>query len=81
MELVKINTTVNTPVTVCFEPVREVGPLALCTWDREVPIDMSGKIRAAFVMLKHIWASRGIKTATEIRHFNSIYQICSVVRF
>nr|KAG5688912.1 hypothetical protein BaRGS_009753 [Batillaria attramentaria] len=64
-ELMKINTTANTPVTVGGEPIREVESLS--TWgvwlmDREAQTETSqpesAKARASMVMLKNVWASK-----------------------
>ena len=77
-ELVKMNTTANTPVTVGGEPIREVGSFVYLGsvadkqggTDRDVTARI-GKARAAFVMFKNIWASGGISMRTKLRIFNS----------
>ncbi|KAL0165193.1 hypothetical protein M9458_040946 [Cirrhinus mrigala] len=77
-ELMKINTTVSTPVTGGGEPIQEVESFVYLGstadtqggTDRDVTARI-GKARAAFVMLKNIWASREITTATKLRIFNS----------
>ncbi|KAL0188422.1 hypothetical protein M9458_015521, partial [Cirrhinus mrigala] len=77
-ELMKINTNVSTPVTVGGEPIQEVESFVYLGsivdtqggTDRDVTARI-GKARAAFVMLKNIWASREITTATKLRIFNS----------
>ena len=77
-ELMKMNTTANTPVTVGGEPIREVEPFVYLGsvideqggTDRDVTARI-GKARAAFVMLKNIWASGGISMRTKLRIFNS----------
>ncbi|KAJ8356884.1 hypothetical protein SKAU_G00196780 [Synaphobranchus kaupii] len=77
-EIVKINTTANTPVTVGGEPIKEVESFLYLGsvvdkkggTDRDVTA-RTGKARAAFVMLKNIWASREISMATKMRIFNS----------
>nr|KAG5706650.1 hypothetical protein BaRGS_005720 [Batillaria attramentaria] len=77
-ELMKINTTANTPVTVGGEPIREVESfvyLAIVAdgqggTDRDVTARI-GKARAAMVILKNIWASKVISTRTKLRIFNS----------
>ena len=74
----KMNTTVNAPITVGGEPIREVESFVFLGWvvdqqggtDRDVTARIS-KARAAFVMLKNIWASRGISMRTKLRIFNS----------
>ena len=75
-ELMKMNTTAITPVTVGGEPIREVESFVYLGsmvdqqggTDQDV-ISRIGKARAAFVML--IWASGGISIRTELRIFNS----------
>ena len=73
-----MNTTANTPVTVGGEPIREVeffvhlGSVV----DQQGGIDRDVtativKARAAFVMLKNIWAAVGISMRTKLRIFNS----------
>ncbi|KAJ8333838.1 hypothetical protein SKAU_G00411570 [Synaphobranchus kaupii] len=72
-EIVKINTTANTPVTVGGEPIMEVESFVYLGsvvdkkggTDRDVTA-RTGKARAAFVMLKNIWASREISMATKM---------------
>ena len=77
-ELMKMNTTANALVTVSGDPIREVESFIYlgsvvdqqgCT-DRDVTARI-GKARAAFVMLKNIWASGGISMRTKLRIFNS----------
>ena len=66
-ELIKMNTTAYAPVTVGGEPIREVDSFVYLGslvdqqggTDRDVTARI-GKARAAFVMLKNIWASGGI---------------------
>ena len=73
-----MNTTANAPVTVGGEPVREVESFVYLGsvvdqqggTDRDVTARI-GKARAAFVMLKSIWASGGISMRTKLRIFNS----------
>ena len=65
-ELMKMNTTANAPITVGGEPIREVVSFT----DRDVTARI-GKARAAFVMLKNIWASGGISMRTKLHIFNS----------
>ena len=75
-ELMKINTTANTPVT-AEEPIREVESFVYLGsvvdqqggTDRDVTARI-GKARAAFVMLKNIWASEGISMKTKLLIFN-----------
>ena len=77
-ELMKMNTTANTPVTVDGEPIREVGSFVYLGivvdqqggTDRDTTARIS-KARAAFVKLKNIWASGGISMRTKFRIFNS----------
>ena len=74
----KINTTANTPVTAGGEPIREMESFVYLGSvvdqqggsDRDVLTNI-GKTRAAFVMLKNIWASREISMRTRLRIFNS----------
>ena len=76
-ELMKMNTTANTPVTVSEEPIREVESFVYLGsvadqqggTDRDVTARI-GKARAAFAMLKNIWASRGISMRTKLCIFN-----------
>ena len=77
-ELMKMNTTANTPVTAGGQPIREMESF-VCLGsvidqqggtDRDVTAGL-GKARAAFVMLKNIWASGGISMRTKPRIFNS----------
>ena len=64
-ELMKINTTTNTPVTVSGEPIKEVESFVYLGsmidrqggTDRDVTARI-GKAKTAFVMLKNIWASK-----------------------
>ena len=64
-ELMKMNTTVNIPVTFGGEPIREVESfvcLGSAPYDQRGDTDRDvtariGKARAAFVMLKNIWTS------------------------
>ena len=77
-ELMKMNITANTPVTVGGEPIREVESFIYLGsvvdqqggTNRDVKARI-GKARAAFVMLKNIWASGGISMRTKLRIFNS----------
>ena len=77
-ELMKMNTTANAPITVGGEPIREVESFVYLGsvvdhqggTDRDVTARI-GKARAAFVMLKNIWASGGISMRTKLRIFNS----------
>ena len=78
-ELMKMNTNANSPVTVCGEPIREVESFVYLGTvvdqqrgtDRDVTARI-GKARAAFVMLKNIWASGGISMRAKLCIFNSI---------
>nr|KAG5711941.1 hypothetical protein BaRGS_026382 [Batillaria attramentaria] len=79
-ELMKINTTANTPVTVerDGEPIREVESFVYLGsvvdeqggTDQDITAKIS-KARAAMVMLKNIWTSKVISTRTKLRIFNS----------
>nr|KAG5695363.1 hypothetical protein BaRGS_033576 [Batillaria attramentaria] len=77
-ELMKINTTANTPVTVGGEFIREVESFVYLGsvvdgqggTDRDVTARI-GKARAAMVMLKNIWASKVVSIRTKLRIFNS----------
>ena len=74
-ELMKMNTTANAPVTVGGEPTREVESFVYLGsvagqqggTDRDVTARF-GKDRAAFVMLKNIWASVGISIRNQTPH-------------
>ena len=73
-----MTTTANAPVTVGGEPIRNVESFVYLGsvigqqrgTDRDVTARI-GKARAAFVMLKNIWASGGISMRTKLRIFNS----------
>ena len=77
-ELTKMNTTVHAPVTIGGEPIREVESFVYLGsvvdqqggTDRDVTARL-GKARAAFVVLKNIWASGGIRMRTKLCIFNS----------
>ena len=77
-ELMKINTSCGVPVTVGGEPIREVDSFVYLgsVVDRQGGTDFDvkariGKARAAFVMLRNIWASKVISNRTKLRIFNS----------
>ncbi|XP_055997932.1 uncharacterized protein LOC130047300 [Ostrea edulis] len=77
-ELMKINTTVQLPVTVGGEPIKEVESFIYLgsVMDRQGGTDRDiksriGKARAAFTMLKNIWASKNIRITTKLRILNS----------
>ena len=75
-ELMKMNTTANTPFTVGGEPIRESFVYLGSVVDQQGGTDRDvtariGKAIAAFVLLKNIWASGGINMRTMIRIFNS----------
>ena len=67
-----MNTTANAPVTVGGEPFREVESFVYLGsvvdqqggTDRDITARI-GNARAAFVMLKNIWASGGISMRTK----------------
>ena len=73
-----MNTTANAPITVGGEPIREVEFFVYLEsvvdhqggTDQDVTARI-GKARAAFVMLKNIWASGGISMRTKLHIFNS----------
>ena len=77
-ELMKMNTTANTPVAVGGEPIREVESFVYLGsvvdhqegTERDVTARI-GKARAAFIMLKNIWVAGGISMKTKLRIFNS----------
>ena len=77
-KLMKMNTTANTPVTVGGEPIRDVESFVYLGsvvdhqggTDRDVTARI-GKARAAFTMLKIIWASGGISIRAKLHIFNS----------
>ena len=76
-ELMKMNTTVNTPVTVGGEPIREMESFVYMgsVVDQQGGTDGDitariGKARAAFVMLNNIWTSRGISMTTKLHTSN-----------
>ena len=79
IELMKMNTTANAPITVGGEPIREVESFVYLGsvvdhhggTDRDVTARI-GNSRAAFVVLKNIWASGGISMRTKLRIFKSI---------
>ena len=86
-ELMKMNTTANALITVGGEPIREVEPFVYLGsvvdhqggTDRDVTARI-GKARAAFVMLKNIWASGGISMRTKLRIFNSKCEVSPALR-
>ena len=73
-----MDTTANAQITVGGEPIREVESFVYLGsvvdyqggTDRDVTARI-GKARAAFVMLKNIWASGGISMRTKLCIFNS----------
>ena len=77
-EVIRINATVNAPITVNGEPVKEVESFVYLGsvidkqggTDRDVAARI-GKARGAFVTLKNIWAAKEINLKTKIRIFNS----------
>ena len=80
-ELMKINTTANAPVIVGGEPIREAESFvylgSVVDHQGGTGQDVTariGKARAAFVMLKNIWASGGISMRTKLCIFNSNVQ-------
>ena len=80
-ELMKINTTANTRVTVGGEPVKKVESFVYLgsVVDKQGGIDQDvaariGKARGAFVMLKNIWASKSIRTITKLSSQGNLLQ-------
>ena len=77
-EVMRINATVNAPITVNGEPVKEVESFVYLGsvidkqggTDRDVAARI-GKARGAFVTLKNIWAAKEINIKTKLRIFNS----------
>ncbi|XP_056022193.1 uncharacterized protein LOC130055047 [Ostrea edulis] len=77
-ELMKINTTVQLLVTVGDEPIKEIESFIYLgsVMDRQGGTDRDiksriGKERAAFTMLKNIWASKNIRITIQLRILNS----------
>ncbi|XP_075316757.1 uncharacterized protein LOC142376932 [Odontesthes bonariensis] len=77
-ELMKINITNSTPVTIGGEEVKETESFVYLgsVVDRQGGTDGDvtariGKARAAFIMLRNVWASKVIRIATKLRIFNS----------
>jgi len=77
-QLMKINTTANTPVEIDGDPIDEVDSFVYLGsmldthggTDRDVTARI-GKARTAFIMLKNTWSSREISISTKLRIFNS----------
>ena len=77
-ELIKTNTTANTPITVGGKPIKEVESFVYLSstitkqggTDEDVTSRI-GKARGAFIMLKKVWMSEEISTETKMRIFNS----------
>ena len=77
-ELIKINTTANTAITVEGEPIKEVESFVYLGstitkqggTDEDVTSKI-GKARGGFIMLKKVWTSNEISTETKMRIFNS----------
>ena len=77
-EVMRINATSNTPITVGGETIKETESFVYLGsvidkqggTDRDVSARI-GKARGAFVMLKNIWASKEINIKTKLRIFNS----------
>ena len=77
-ELIKINTTANTPITVGGEPITEVESFVYqggtTTKQGGTDEDVTariGKAKSAFIMLKKVWTTKEISTETKMRIFNS----------
>ena len=77
-ELIKINTTANTPITVGGKLTKEVESFvylgSTITKQGGTDEDVTsriGKARCAFIMLKKAWTSKEISTYTKMRIFNS----------
>ena len=82
-EVMKINTSVTTPITVVGEHVKEVESFVYLgsVVDKKGGTDQDvkarvGKARGAFVLLKKIWGSTEISTGTKLRIFNSNVKLC-----
>ena len=84
-ELMKINTTANTPVTVGGEPITEVDSFIYLgsAVDRQGGTERDvtariGKVRVAFVMLKNIWSSKELKdkNQTSIQKIQAFFNTC-----
>ena len=80
-ELIKINTTANTPITVGGEPIKDVESFvylgSTITKQGGTFADVTsriGKTRGAFIMLKKVWTSKEISTETKMRIFNTNVQ-------
>ena len=77
-ELMKMNTTAQEPVTVGGQAIREVDSFVYLGsvvnkqggTDRDVAARI-GKARAAFIILRNIWASKEINRKTKLRIFNT----------
>nr|KAG5685526.1 hypothetical protein BaRGS_020105 [Batillaria attramentaria] len=86
-ELMKINTTANTPVTVGGEPIREVESFVYLGsvvdgqggTDRDVTARI-GKARAAMVMLKNVWASKVVSIRNQTSHLQLQREVSSALR-
>ena len=77
-ELIKINTTANSPITVGGKPIKEVECFvhlgSTITNQGGTDEDVTsriGKAKGAFIMLKKVWTSKEISTETKMRIFNS----------
>ena len=77
-EMIKINTTAKTPVTVGARPIKVVDSFVYLgsIVDQQGGTDQDvtarvGKARRAFNMLRKFWASRDISMLTKLRIFNS----------
>jgi hypothetical protein len=77
-QLMKMNTTNNNPIILDGQPLEEVDSFVYLgsVVDKQGGTDSDvaarvGKARAAFIMLKNIWASKDIGEATKLRIFNS----------
>ena len=76
--MIKINTILNTPITVGGKPIKEVESFVylgstitkLGGTDENVTSRI-GKARDASIMLKKVWTSKEISTETKMRIFNS----------
>ena len=77
-KMMRINTPTTSPVTIDDRPIKEVDSFTYLgsIIDKQGGTDSDvtariGKARAAFIILKNIWASREIATTTKVRIFNS----------
>jgi hypothetical protein len=77
-QLMKMNTSNDNPIILDGQPLEEVDSFVYLgsVVDKQGGTDSDvaarvGKARAAFIMLKNIWASKDIGEATKLKIFNS----------